>query len=228
MKPISLISTSLDPGAQRAIIALMEKKAPFDLQYVDAAHPPAWMAAATPDGQLPLLRIARTPREDVYVSEPGAILQYIEEAVPGRRLLPLDAIDRALHRAWIAEAETLINLLDRLATAADTSGFAALKQDLGERFYRAESDLIGPYFAGKDLGLVDAAFAPFFVRLSVLESAVSERLMQRYPKLAAWGRTLLAHASVKEAVPYNYAESWLTHLRQRGSAYLRTEYLRAA
>jgi len=76
--------------------------------------------------------------------------------------------------------------------------FAAACASIAQKRARLEEALgDGPYFAGTDFGLVDAAFAPAFRYFDAIGPTVS---FADLPKTAVWRKALAAHPSVRDAV----------------------------
>ncbi len=59
----------------------------------------------------------------------------------------------------------------------------------------------GALFAGEDFGLVDCAFAPFFMRLDLLEAAGAEPLTgDDLPRVARYRKAVVAVPAVKASI----------------------------
>ena len=112
---------------------------------------------------------------------------------------------RARHRAWIEFSSAVLNGIATLYNAPDTTGFHAASQSLHDCFRQIEATLgQGPWFAGADFSLVDAAFGPVFRYFDVLDQIGDFGVFAEFPKLAAWRRTLSARPSVQGAVAADY------------------------
>ncbi|HVG46892.1 MAG TPA: glutathione S-transferase family protein [Rubellimicrobium sp.] len=199
MPRLELVSHALCPYVQRAAIALSEKGVPFTRTVVDLDDKPAWFTALSPLGKVPLLRV-----DDAVLFESAVICDYLDETI-GPRLHPADPLERARHRAWIEFASAVLNDIWRLYTAPDPSSFEARLADLRARFGQLEAVLgEGPYFAGADFSLVDAAFGPVFRYFDVFETFASFRLFEDLPKVRGWRQALAARPSVRTAVAGSY------------------------
>ena len=216
MQRLTLISSPLCPFVQRAVIALKEKTEPFDLAYVDLADKPDWLLKISPLGKVPVLKVERENAEPAIVFESAVILEYLEETVPGPKLHPEDALDRAQHRSWIEFCSQMLGDFWRLTTAKSEPESTAALATLGDKLQRLEMVVAGPFFSGASFSNVDAAFAPLFRQIDMLEAVVDIGFTRRLPRVDAWRRVLLARQSVQEAVPADYAQRYLSHLRERG------------
>lgn len=212
-RPI-LVSHTLCPYVQRAAIVLMEKGADFERVYIDLANKPDWFKDASPLGKVPLLQTA----DGTYLFESAPIVEYLDETIPGR-LHPEDPADRARHRAYIEFASQTLNGIGTLYSAADQTSFDASAAALRARFQHLENvvDPTGPFFAGSQLTLVDAAFAPVFRYFDVFDEFVPLGVFQDLPRVQAWRQQLAGRASVQQAAGDTYGDGLKAFLRKRGS-----------
>jgi glutathione S-transferase len=216
---VTLVSHNLCPYVQRVAIALAEKGAPFERITIDLAAKPDWFRAISPLGKVPLMRIPDAHGEAVLF-ESAAIAEYVDEAYPGPALLPRDALGRAQHRAWVEFASSLLGDIWRLETAKTHDVLAAACGSISQKLARLEEALgQGPYFAGQNFGLVDAAFAPAFRYFDVFDAIGPTVSFAEFPKTAAWRSALAARLSVREAVSPAYPEL-LRNFLQRHEAVL--------
>jgi glutathione S-transferase len=209
---LTLVSHNLCPYVQRAVIALTEKKVPFERVYVDLANKPDWFVALWPLGKTPVLKVGETP-----IFESAVILEYLEETQP-HPLHPAAPLARAEHRAWIEFGSSILNDIWGFYSAAEELAFAAKAQALRGKFERIERRLGGgPYFAGQAFSLVDAAFGPVFRYFDVFDRIGDFGILQDLPKVAAWRRALADRPSVRDAVASDYPERLLSFLQARQS-----------
>jgi glutathione S-transferase len=214
MSKLILIGDPTCPHVQRVVIALNEKHVHFDRLDIDPSAAPDWFRAISPLGEVPVLRIERDGQPPAVIFETAAILDYLEETLPGEKFYPADPLARAQQRAWIGFSAHLLADLDRFSSATDGAGLAVARAALAQKLKRLEAVLgDGPYFAGPRFGLVDAAFAPAFRQIAALDSAARTGLLDGLPGLEHWSRSLAARPSVREAVPDGYVARYLASLR---------------
>jgi glutathione S-transferase len=214
MPKLELVSHALCPYVQRAAIALLEKQAPFTRTTIDLAQKPDWFRAVSPLGKVPLLLV-----DGEVLFESAAICDYLDETIPPR-LHPADPVRRAQHRAWIEFASALLNDVAGLYSAADAQGFEQKLAVIAAKFGRLEQQLgrhEGPYFAGGDFSLADAAFAPVFRYFDVFERFVDIGIPADLPNLRAWRDALARRPSVQQAVTADYPALLEAFLRGRQS-----------
>jgi len=210
MKP-KLISFKLCPFVQRSVIVLKEKGVDFDITYIDLSAPPEWFKQISPLGKVPLLQVG-----DTVLFESAVIMEYLDEVNPPS-LHPQDPLRKAHNRAWIEFASGLLFAQHSLAMgAADEQAFMTQCNELREKLSQLENQLVGPLFNGTEFSLADAAFAPFFMRLQLLEQWHALGLLQGLPKLAAWSEQMLERPSVRESVVSDFAPLYREFIRKSG------------
>jgi glutathione S-transferase len=209
---LKLISHKLCPYMQRAVIALTEKRIPFERIDIDLANKPDWFLKVSPLGKTPVLMVG-----DHAIFESAVILEYLEET-QAHPLHPADALRRAEHRAWIEFGSAVLNDIAGLYSAADQAAFKAKAAQLEARFARLETRLIAaPWFDGETFSLVDAVFGPVFRYFDVFDEIGEFGILSGKPKLARWRSALAARPSVKSAVSPDYPVLLRDFLHRRRS-----------
>jgi glutathione S-transferase len=90
------------------------------------------------------------------------------------------------------------------------------EQELCDKLAQLEQQVKGPLFNGEAFALVDAAFAPIFMRLAMLEEWQSMGLLDNLPKVKQWSETLLARETVRNSVVENLAELYRDMITSNG------------
>jgi glutathione S-transferase len=202
---LKLISHKLCPYVQRAVIALSEKRVPFERIDIDLANKPDWFMKISPLGKVPVLVVSADAGEAVLF-ESNVICEYIEETQKGTSLHPKDPLERAQHRAWMEFGSAILADVWGLETTTDASIFEAKRRAIAAKFARVEAALpAGCFFAGERFSLVDAAFAPIFRYFDVFDELVELDLFKATPKVLNWRNQLANRPSVKSAVGADYA-----------------------
>ena len=207
---LELISFDLCPYVQRSVITLLEKAMDFKITYIDLANLPDWFRKISPLGKVPVLRVG-----DAVIFESAVINEYIDEISPPA-LHPADPLQKAINRAWIEFASDLLVSQYQMMTATDKAGFDAKSQELKNKLAQIESQLskAGDYFNGDKFSLVDAAIAPLFMRLTILEQHAPQNKFITTPRLEKWRTALLARPAVQQSVLHNFSDKLLDYLRQ--------------
>lgn len=190
MKP-ELISNDLCPFVQRSVITLLEKKIDFDITYIDLKKPPKWFFGISPSAQVPILK-----HKGGILFESSVINEYLDETVPPS-MHPIDSLKKAINRSWIHFSSGLIEIQISLSTANTEDDFKKhlqlLKQDLKNL---EKHTLKKPFFNGHHFSLLDAAIAPFFLRLRLMETRSHLGFLKDLPNLQSWSKALIARPSV--------------------------------
>lgn len=203
---LTLISHKLCPYVQRAVIALTEKRVPFERIDIDLANKPDWFLKISPLGKVPVLLVT-TDSGEAALFESNVICEYIEDTQAGAKLHPQDPLKRAQHRAWMEFGSTILSELWGLETTGDPAIFESKRQAVAAKFARVEEALgAGPFFAGESFGLVDAVFAPIFRYFDVFDELIDLSVFARTPKVRAWRAELAKRPSVRTAVSADYPE----------------------
>jgi glutathione S-transferase len=212
MADLVLVSHALCPYVQRAAIALMEKSVPFERVDVDLANKPDWFLAISPLGKTPVLRVG-----DRAIFESVVILEYLEETRP-HPLHPADPLARAEHRGWIEFGSSVLNDIVGLYAAPAADALHAKTRALAAKFENLERRLgAGPWFAGEDFSLVDAAFGPVFRYFDAFDRIGDFGVLAGKPRVAAWRAALAGRPSVRRAVGPDYDERLWAFLLARHS-----------
>lgn len=210
---LTLISHYLCPFVQRAAIALRERNVLFERRYIDLANKPEWFLKLSPLGKVPILVIDN----DEVLFESSVIAQYINET-SGGELLSADPVTKHRQLGWMEFASQLIAGIGRLYNADDPSEVESAHSFLSNKFRQVEDVLgDGPWFAGDQFTLVDAAFGPAFRYFDVIDGLVDLDLFADSPKVARWRRALAKRPSVVNAVTEDYAELLLAFFAERDS-----------
>ena len=170
---------------------LLEKGIPHDVEFIDLANKPAWFLAVSPMGRVPVLLVDGRP-----VFESSIINELIEELHPRPAMFPAEPLARAEARAWIVFANDAVmpaSYRASLALAAGETGEPLSRPlaELSDALSKLEAQLArggGPFFLGREFGLVDAAYAPFFRRWRIAEGwgGPEAKLLARFPRVSAW------------------------------------------
>jgi glutathione S-transferase len=190
-----LVSFKTCPWVQRAAIVLREKKVDFEFRHIDPDNRPDWFLAISPHKKVPVLRLDET----VSLFESNAIAEFLDETIQPR-LHPEDAVQRAVHRAWTDYVPTFSSSVTGSAYSTSEADYAKAVAQIPVPFERLEKALeaqkSGPYFAGKNFSLVDAAYAPFLQRYTFLDRIRPLGQIEKFPRLKAWRDALMKRPSV--------------------------------
>ncbi len=196
-------------------MVMIEKGINYERIDVDLDNKPAWLDDISPGRQVPVFWAGR----DGWLFESGVIARYLDQ-VTGGGLMPGDPWARASHEAWMAYADSMLNIVARIIYRdTDASAFALSIRELEERL-RIVNDRFQPhtYFAGEAFGLVDGVFATLFRYFSVFDRISETKLNDSLPQiLMEWWSLVSSRKSVKEAVPPTYEAELIKFIAQKES-----------
>ncbi len=214
---LRLVSHTLCPYVQRAVITLLEKEIPHERTYIDLANKPNWFIQMSPLGKVPLLII----EEEEVLFESMVICEYLEETT-SPKLHPQDPLKKAQHRAWIEFGSNLLNTISGFYNAPDQKSFEQKRIDLIGKFSWLENNLSNfTYFAGEEFSMVDAIYGSIFRYFDVFEAIADFHFFTDTPKVKAWRQNLKVRPSTQAAVTPEYPKLLRDFIKQRNS-YLST------
>lgn len=192
---LELISTKRCPFVQRSVITLNYKNIEHHMTFIDLDNPPDWFAEISPFGKVPLLRVD----DDAVIFESAVINEFLDDITPGQ-LHPTDPLQRAINKSWIEFGGSCCSLTFQIMTAAAKQSYDNTLAELTNNLGRVEDVLGGgPFFNGAEFALIDAAYAPIFIRLDVFRDLLDIRLTDELPKVHEWQAKLLALPAVQKA-----------------------------
>jgi glutathione S-transferase len=192
---LELISTRRCPFVQRSIITLNHKGIDHRMTFVDLDDPPPWFSEISPLGKVPVLCVDG----ETVIFESAVINEFLDDVTPGQ-LHPADPLQRALNKSWIEFGGECCSLTFQLMVAPDRQAYEDTIAQLAANLGRVEKVLgDGPCFNGDAFALIDAAYAPIFIRLDVFRDLLGIELTADLPKIHAWQETLLALPEVQRA-----------------------------
>lgn len=207
-----LISFKVCPFVQRSAITLNEKQVEFKTTYVDLQSLPDWFPAISPLGKVPVLKV-----NDTVVFESAVIAEYLDEYYPPQ-LHPDDLLIKANHRSWTEFASDITMNMYGMLNAKAEDEFINLKNKVIEQFSQVEKiiDQKGPLFSGETFSLVDAAYAPIFLRLHLINNIYPLNIFDDSGRLTDWSNTLIKRDSVINSVVDDFETLFLAYTKNSG------------
>lgn len=204
-----LIGYKMCPFVQRTQIVLLHKQVKYRTRYVDLAQPPEWFIDISPNKKVPLLIVDGNS----VIYESAIINELIDELTPNK-LHPENPLKRAYNKSWIEfSSDCLMDTL-YLTTVETKEEFNEILNASRAKLETLEAELTkGTFFNGQNFSLVDAAFAPLFIRLAMIDRLLPINDSHKLPKLARWRQQLLAIPAVKNSIVDDFevlyeAEIW--------------------
>jgi glutathione S-transferase len=214
---LELVSFDLCPYVQRSVITLKRKRAPFQITFIDLEKPPAWFEKISPLGKVPVLKVqAPEPARTAVIFESAVINEYLDETI-APQLHPRDPLQKAHCRSWIEYGSELLMTNYRMTMAENHADLENVKSEFFTDLGRLDDQVKGPYFLGSDLSLVDAAYAPLFMRLLLSPKLTADPAWKSMSKVREWARKLVDLPEVQESVVPGFAEKYVSYCREHGS-----------
>lgn len=212
----TLISFPICPFVARARIVALEKGLDIKVKFIDLVNKPDWFLARSPTGTVPALDIG-----DAFIFESSVISEFINE-LGGPSMHPSSAIRRAVNRSWTEFAANLLRAQYMLLLSGSQVEFDRQRIALAGAMKKVEAALSArPFFNGEGFAIVDAAYAPLFVRNRYLLDTKGIDLLTELPKLRDWGAALIERPSVKQVHGPEHYGQLEAHMSEHG-AFLRS------
>lgn len=197
---LELVSHPLCPYVHRAAALLTERGVPFTTRHVDLQNKPDWFRRLSPRGKVPVLVV-----DGVAIFESTVILEFLEDRF-ALHLLPDDPLDRARERMWTEISNDLMSSQYKLMTAATPADRRAAVTSARDTLGRFDAAIVGPWFSGEALGLVDFAAGPALVRFRVLEQELGLDLFAGLPRAAAWAEQISARPAFHDTLVADFPD----------------------
>lgn len=200
---MKLIGTPTSPYTRKARVALIEKRLEYEF-VVDAPNTPASnVANLNPLGKIPVLVL----EDESTLFDSRVIVEYLDNASPGNRLIPEEKRPRIQVRRWEAladgctDAAVAIFVERRRSEALQSAEWIARQQGKIDRALQAMADELAakPWCAGDFFTLADIAVG---CCLGFLDLRLSDQPWRRsHPNLARLAEKLAQRQSFRETGP---------------------------
>ena len=197
------------------MIVLRAKEIDFEVTHITADQKPDWFLKISPHGKVPVLWV-----DDEVLFESNAIAEFLDETVKPS-LHPVDPIKRARNRAWTDFTPEFSKAIGAVNYAKSREDQDKAKESARKVLARLEEALgrergnEGPYFNGNKLCIVDAAYAPFLMRFTLVERLCKTGLIKEFPLVDGWRQSLVENDVVKGSVVPEFDEVFEAVLRKR-------------
>lgn len=207
-----LISFPICPFVARARVVALEKGVDIKVKFIDLVNKPEWFLERSPTGTVPALDTGGH-----FIFESSVISEFINE-FGADSLLPASAFDRAVNRSWTEYAANLLRSQYMMLISGSQGDFDRHRTALQAAMPKVERALsAAPYFNGAAFAIIDAAYAPVFVRSRFLQETRDIDLLSDLPKLRAWGDALIERPSVRKVHGHEHYDQLESHMAERGS-----------
>ncbi|XP_010225661.1 PREDICTED: glutathione S-transferase omega-1 [Tinamus guttatus] len=182
------------PFAQRTRLVLHAKGISHEVININLKNKPDWFFEKNPFGLVPVLETSKGQ----LIYESPITCEYLDEAFPGKKLLPLDPYERALQKMLLEHFSKIIPLVVKYYTAVrDGQDASALKAEFVEKLSKLEETLSKcntVFFGGDSISMFDYMVWPWFERLEAVQLQDS---LSHMPKLQRWMGAMREDPAVK-------------------------------
>uniref|UniRef100_A0A8D0KRL1 Glutathione S-transferase omega n=1 Tax=Strix occidentalis caurina TaxID=311401 RepID=A0A8D0KRL1_STROC len=182
---IRLYSMRFCPFAQRTRLVLRAKGISHEIININLKNKPDWFFEKNPFGLVPVLETSKGQ----LIYESPITCEYLDEAFPGKKLMPSDPYERAFQKMLLEQFSKVLNGQDA----------TALKAEIAEKFGKLEevgilSKRNTVFYGGDSISMLDYMIWPWFERLEPfqLKDALSHT-----PKLQRWMEAMKEDPAVK-------------------------------
>ncbi|XP_077679343.1 glutathione S-transferase omega-1 isoform X1 [Eretmochelys imbricata] len=210
---IRVYSMRFCPFAQRTRLVLKAKDIKHETININLKNKPDWLFEKNPFGLVPILETSKGQ----LIYESPIICEYLDEAYPGKKLLPADPYERACQKMLLERFSKLPPLaLKHLLAVKNGEDSSALKAELIKKLGEFEKTntatplntniwlfsvrhliLAGcktVFYGGDSVSMIDYMIWPWFERLEFLQLP---DCLQHTPKLRQWVEAMKKDPAVK-------------------------------
>ncbi|XP_071605448.1 glutathione S-transferase omega-1-like [Heliangelus exortis] len=191
---IRLYSMRFCPFAQRTRLVLRAKGISHEVININLKNKPDWFFEKSPFGLVPVLETSKGQ----LIYESPITCEYLDEAFPGKKLMPSDPYERALQKMLLEQFSKITPLVFKYYVAVkDGQDTAALKAEIVEKFGKFEEILSKRntvFYGGDSISMLDYMIWPWFERLEPFQLKDS---LSHTPKLQRWMEAMKEDPAVK-------------------------------
>ena len=209
---LEFIGTKLCPFTHMSLILCAKNNIPFDVTYINLVDAPKWFKDISPNEEVPVLKVDT----DTIIFETSVIMAFIND-ISANNLEPKEVKAKAFNRAWQSFAGSFFKELFTITTTKNQTDFDLAKKDMLvklDKVARVKSE--NRFFNGDNFSLVDSAYAPFFLRLYLLNNWTNNALsIKHLEKITAWQKNILAENFILDTTPKGLEDIYLANIEQR-------------
>ncbi|XP_004631570.2 glutathione S-transferase omega-1 isoform X1 [Octodon degus] len=166
---VRVYSMRFCPYAQRVLLVLMTKGIRHEVVNINLKNKPEWFLEKNPLGLVPVLENS----QGQLISDSVIICDYLDEAFPGKKLVPDDPYEKACQRMILelfskvpSLRVSIIRLLHKKEDCSD------VQEELKKELNKLDEVLVKKrttFFGGDSATMVDYLLWPWFQHLELLE-----------------------------------------------------------
>ncbi|NXI73756.1 GSTO1 transferase, partial [Anseranas semipalmata] len=191
---IRLYSMRFCPFAQRTRLVLRAKGISHEVININLKNKPDWFFEKNPFGLVPVLETSKGQ----LIYESPITCDYLDEAFPGKKLVPSDPYERAFQKMLLEHFSKVTSTIFKYVMAIkDGQDTTALKAEITEKLGKLEEILSKRntvFYGGDSISMIDYMIWPWFERLEPFQLKDS---LSHTPKLQRWMEAMREDAAVK-------------------------------
>ncbi|KAI5277500.1 Glutathione S-Transferase Omega-1 [Manis pentadactyla] len=175
---IRLYGMRFCPFAERTLLVLKAKGTRHEVININLKDKPEWFFKKNPSGLVPVLENS----QGHLIYESTITCEYLDEAYPGKKLLPDDPYEKACQKMAFELFSKIPSLVISFVGRRNEKDCSGLK----EEFNKLEEVLTNKkttFFGGSSLSMTDYLIWPWFEWLEALEL---NKCVDHTPKLKLW------------------------------------------
>lgn len=179
---IRLYSRRFCPFAERTRLVLEAKGIKHEVININLKNKPEWFFKKSPSGLVPVLENS----QGQLICESAITCEYLDEAYPGKKLLPEDPYEKARQKMVFELFSKVPSLIGSFIRSKNKEDCPGIKEELRKEFSKLEEVLTNrktTFFGGNSLSMIDYLIWPWFERLEALEL---NECVDHTPKLKLW------------------------------------------
>ncbi|NWR66809.1 GSTO1 transferase, partial [Bucorvus abyssinicus] len=166
---IRLYSMRFCPFAQRTRLVLRAKGISHEVININLKNKPDWFFEKNSFGLVPVLETSKGQ----LIYESPITCEYLDEAFPGKKLMPSDPYERAFQKMLLEEFSKITPIVFKYYVAVkDGQDTTALKAEIDEKFGKFEEILSKRntvFYGGDSISMIDYMIWPWFERLEAFQ-----------------------------------------------------------
>uniref|UniRef100_A0A9L0ICF2 Glutathione S-transferase omega n=1 Tax=Equus asinus TaxID=9793 RepID=A0A9L0ICF2_EQUAS len=178
----SLSRSSEGTNPADTLISDLEPPELHEVININLKNKPEWFFEKNPLGLVPVLENS----QGQLIYESTITCEYLDEAYPGKKLLPDDPYEKARQKMIFELSSQIPTLLICFLRGQNKDDYSGQKEQLHKEFSKLEEVLTNKkttFFGGKNISMVDYLIWPWFERLEAVELI---DCVDHTPKLKLW------------------------------------------
>jgi glutathione S-transferase len=177
---------------------------PHEVVNINLKDKPDWFLARTPVGLVPVLQ-----QDDKLVHESTICCEYLDDVYGEKKLFPQDPYARAQMKFLMANFNKVTDKFNAHFRAKTAEEKQDQLNDMHKALMLYEEALTGKYFGGDKPSMLDMHIWVYFERMPLLQKIIDLETLPaaKFPKLAAWVKTMHDLPAVKET-KFSDEEHW--------------------